>query len=224
MIGLHSLTWKNSGGNTDGPCKELIDHKGKAQSLNEPSSNPDVMMPFVRLNTARETDIIPPVASSTGRLMEADSFPKEGESLKVSEDKNGPTSDISVLAEEKKHVIVARKPEAVTHSQEIAASQAYLSMGSQHPDSFNMSRAFAVSNPVEDVEIGHQQVGRANQAASTMGINKHMNPEISSWTGIGIHNEVSRGPLLAPSQYESMPERKDGNPSHFQNLGTCNGS
>ncbi|XP_042967080.1 uncharacterized protein LOC122300466 isoform X2 [Carya illinoinensis] len=198
------------GGNTDGPCKELIDHKGKAQSLNEPSSNPDVMMPFVRLNTARETDIIPPVASSTGRLMEADSFPKEGESLKVSEDKNGPTSDISVLAEEKKHVIVARKPEAVTHSQEIAASQAYLSMGSQHPDSFNMSRAFAVSNPVEDVEIGHQQVGRANQAASTMGINKHMNPEISSWTGIGIHNEVSRGPLLAPSQYESMPERKDG--------------
>ncbi|KAG7991412.1 hypothetical protein I3843_02G074300 [Carya illinoinensis] len=177
------------GGNTDGPCKELIDHKGKAQSLNEPSSNPDVMMPFVRLNTARETDIIPPVASSTGRLMEADSFPKE---------------------EEKKHVIVARKPEAVTHSQEIAASQAYLSMGSQHPDSFNMSRAFAVSNPVEDVEIGHQQVGRANQAASTMGINKHMNPEISSWTGIGIHNEVSRGPLLAPSQYESMPERKDG--------------
>ncbi|KAG6664353.1 hypothetical protein CIPAW_02G087300 [Carya illinoinensis] len=210
------------GGNTDGPCKELIDHKGKAQSLNEPSSNPDVMMPFVRLNTARETDIIPPVASSTGRLMEADSFPKEGESLKVSEDKNGPTSDISVLAEEKKHVIVARKPEAVTHSQEIAASQAYLSMGSQHPDSFNMSRAFAVSNPVEDVEIGHQQVGRANQAASTMGINKHMNPEISSWTGIGIHNEVSRGPLLAPSQYESMPERKDGNPSHFQNLGTCN--
>ncbi|XP_041000946.1 chromatin structure-remodeling complex protein SYD isoform X5 [Juglans microcarpa x Juglans regia] len=199
------------GGNTDGPCKELIDHKGKAQSLNEPSSNPDVMMPFVRLNTARETDIIPPVASSTGRLMEADSFPKEGESLKVSEDKNGPTSDISVLAEEKKHVIVARKPEAVTHSQEIAASQAYLSMGSQHPDSFDMRGAFAVSNPVEDVEIGHQQVGRANLAASTMGINKHMNPEISSWTGIGIHNEVSRGPLLAPSpQYESMPERKDG--------------
>ncbi|XP_041000945.1 chromatin structure-remodeling complex protein SYD isoform X4 [Juglans microcarpa x Juglans regia] len=178
------------GGNTDGPCKELIDHKGKAQSLNEPSSNPDVMMPFVRLNTARETDIIPPVASSTGRLMEADSFPKE---------------------EEKKHVIVARKPEAVTHSQEIAASQAYLSMGSQHPDSFDMRGAFAVSNPVEDVEIGHQQVGRANLAASTMGINKHMNPEISSWTGIGIHNEVSRGPLLAPSpQYESMPERKDG--------------
>ncbi|KAF5452399.1 hypothetical protein F2P56_027401 [Juglans regia] len=199
------------GGNTDGPCKELIDHKGKAQSLNEPSSNPDVMMPFVRPNTARETDLIPPVASSTGRLMEADSFPKEGESLKVSEDKNGPTSDISVLAEEKKHVIVARKPEAVTHSQEIAASQAYLSMGSQHPDSFDMRGAFAVSNPVEDVEIGHQQVGRANLAASTMGINKHMNPEISSWTGIGIHNEVSRGPLLAPSpQYESMPERKDG--------------
>lgn len=98
-------------------------------------------------------------------------------------------------------------------------------MGSQQPDSFNMRGAFAVSNSVEDVDIGHQQVGRANQAASTMGTNKHMNPEISSWTGIGIHNEVSRGPLLIPSpQHESVPERKDGNPSHFQNRGNCSGS
>jgi hypothetical protein len=215
LIGLHSLTWKKSGGNTDGPRKELSDHKGKAQSSNEPSSSPDVMMPFGRPNTVRETDILPPVASSTGRLMEADAFPREAESLKMTEDKNRLTSDISVLAEENKHLLAARKLEAETQTQEIAASQACLTMVPQQPGSLNTRVALAVSNPVEDVENGHLQVGRANQASSVMG---------RSWTGIGGRSEVSRGPMLASSlQRELVPERKDSNPSQFQNLSNSSG-
>lgn len=224
LIGFHSLTWKKSGGNTDGPRKELSDHKGKAQSLNEPSSSPDVMMPFGRPNTVRETDILPPVASSTGRLMEADTFPREAKSLKMTEDKNGLTSDISVHAEEKKHLLAARKPEAEMQAQEMAASQACLTMVSQQADSLNTRGALAVSNPVEDFENGHLQVGRANQASSVMGRNKQMNPEIISWTGIGGHSEVSRGPILTSSlQRELVPERKDSKPSQFQNLSNSSG-
>jgi hypothetical protein len=224
LIGFHSLTWKKSGGNTDGPRKELSDHKGKVQSLNDPSSSPDAMMPFVRPNTVRETDILPPVASSTRRLMEADTFPREAGSLKMTEDKNGLTSDISVLAEEKKHLLAARKPEAETQTQEIAASQACLTMAPQQPGSLNTRGALAVSNPVEDVENSHLQVGRVNQASSVMGRNKQMNPEIISWTGIGGHSEVSRGPILASSlQHELVPERKDSNYSQFQNLSNSSG-
>lgn len=221
MIDLRSLTWKKSGGNTDGPRKELLDHKGKAQSSNEPSINPDVMMPLGRLNTVRETDVIPPVTSSTGRLLEPDTFPKEAESLNMREEKNGPTADISMLAEQKKHLLTARKPEPEALTQEIAASQAVLTMVSQQSDSSNTRGALPVSNPADDVENGHMQVGRGNQASSGMGVNKQLNPEMVSWTGIGSHNEVSRGPVLAPSlQHELLPERKDSNPSQFQNLGT----
>ena len=203
------MTWKKSGGNIDGPRKELIDHKGKAQSSNEPSSNQDVI-PFGRLNTARDTDITSPVASSTGRLQEAES-PK-------AEEKNGQTSEFSVIAEERKHLLVGRKPEAETQTQEITASQ--------KPDSSNTRGALSLSNsnPVEDMENGHLQVGRSNQASSVMGINKQMNPEIISWTGIGSHNEVSRGPLLGSSlPHELVAERKDSNPSQFQNIGNSIG-
>ena len=204
------MTWKKSGGNIDGPRKELIDHKGKAQSSNEPSSNQDVI-PFGRLNTARDTDITSPVASSTGRLQEAES-PK-------AEEKNGQTSEFSVIAEERKHLLVGRKPEAETQTQEIKASQ--------KPDSSNTRGALSLSNsnPVEDMENGHLQVGRANQASFIMGVNKHMNPEITSWTGVGSHNEVSRGPLLASSlPHELVAERKDSNPSQFQNFSNSSGS
>ncbi|XP_065631375.1 chromatin structure-remodeling complex protein SYD [Quercus suber] len=198
------------GSNIDGPRKELIDPKGKVQSSNEPSSDLDVMMPFGRLNTARDTDIISPVASSTGKLQEADTFPKDADSPKMMEEKNGPTSELSVIADERKHILAGRKPEADRQTQEIT---------SQQPNSSNTR-----GNPVEDMENGHLQVGRSNQASSVMGINKQMNPEIISWTGIGSHNEVSRGPLLGSSlPHELVVERKDSNPSQFQNIGNSIG-
>lgn len=166
-------------------------------------------MPFGRLNTARDTDIISPVVSSSGKLQEADTFPKDAESPKM-EDKNGPTSDLSVIADERKHILAGRKPEVERQTQEIT---------SQQPNSSNTR-----GNPVEDMEIGHLQVGRSNQVSSAMGINKQMNPEIISWTGIGNHNEVSRGPLLGSSlPHELVAERKDSNPSQFQNIGNSIG-
>ena len=167
-------------------------------------------MPFGRLNTARDTDIISPVVSSTGKLQEADTFPKDAESPKMMEEKNGPTSALSVIADERKHILAGRKPEAERQTQEIT---------SQQPNSSNTR-----GNPVEDMENGHLQVGRSNQASSVMGINKQMNPEIISWTGIGSHNEVSRGPLLGSSlPHELVAERKDSNPSQFQNIGNSIG-
>ncbi|KAK9288088.1 hypothetical protein L1049_016535 [Liquidambar formosana] len=205
----------------DGPRKELGDHKGKEQSLNEPSGVPDVTVSFGRGPIARETERNHQGSSSTGNILEDDSLSKEADNPKV-EDKNGPPSDLSVFAEERKHFLpMRRKLEAETQTQEIAESQAFITTASQ-PD-FSSPRGLSVSNRDDDMENGLPHVGRSNQASSAMGINNQMKPEIISWTGIGGHNDVSRGPLPASAvQHESVPERIDNAPSQSQSLGECN--
>ncbi|XP_061992517.1 chromatin structure-remodeling complex protein SYD isoform X2 [Rosa rugosa] len=193
-------TSPKEGGNTDGPRKDFVDHKGKAQSSNEPNNNSDASMPFGRLN--HETD---KSALSSGKLLETDTLAKESESPKM-EESNGPPRDQFL-----------QKAEAETQPQETTASLACLTVASQQPDS-GARRGLTV-NPVENIETGHLQVVRANTASALMGMNKQ-NSDISSWTGLGSQSEVSRG-LLPPSasQSEIVPERKDTAPSQFQTLG-----
>ena len=87
---------------------------------------------------------------------------------------------------------------------------------SQTPDSGG--RRASIINPMENIESGHLQVGRANPASSLMGIHKQ-NSDISSWTGVGNQIEASRGILPPAGQPDIVPERKDAPPSQFQNLG-----
>ncbi|XP_040374993.1 chromatin structure-remodeling complex protein SYD isoform X7 [Rosa chinensis] len=199
-LGNTSPKEENSGGNTDGPRKDFVDHKGKAQSSNEPNNNSDASMPFGRLN--HETD---KSAVSSGKLLETDTLAKESESLNM-EVSNGPPRDQFL-----------QKAEAETQPQETTASLACLTVASQQPDS-GARRGLTV-NPVENIETGHLQVVRANTASALMGMNKQ-NSDISSWTGFGSQSEVSRG-LLPPSagQSEIVPERKDTAPSQFQTHG-----
>ncbi|ONI28478.1 hypothetical protein PRUPE_1G143200 [Prunus persica] len=207
------------GGSTDGPRKEFIDHKGKTQFSNEPNSISDSTTPYGRLNNERETDKMLPGASSTGKFLETDSLSKETENPNM-EEKNGPPPDLFVLAEEKKHLLVSQKPESETQTLETTASPACLTMTSQQPESSGARSGLPVSNPVENMENGHLQVGRVNQTSSLMGMNKQ-NSEIISWTGVGNQNEVSRGLLPASAgQPELVSERNNNAPGQFPNLGS----
>lgn len=207
------LLGKTSGGNGDGSRRELIDTV-KAQSLNDPSSTPGATASFGRLGNARETDRIPPGASSSGRFLEVDSSSKSIDNLKMM-DKSGLPVDHSVHAEERKQ-LATRKLEAEMQNQETAESQAFLTSASQQPEPVSTRGTLAITNPPSDVENGHLFVGRANVASLT-GINKPMNSEINSWTGIGSQNEVPRRPLPAPTvQHELV---KDNDHSQFQSFG-----
>ncbi|XP_024039562.1 chromatin structure-remodeling complex protein SYD isoform X2 [Citrus clementina] len=201
------------GGNVDGSRRELVDTM-KVQSSNDPSSAPSVTAPYGRLGNARETDRIPPGGSSSGGFLEADSSSKEVENLKMM-DKSGPPADHSIHAEERKQLATG-KLEAEMQSQETAESQAFFTSASQQLESASTRGTLAITNPVNDVENGHLFVGRAN-VASVTGINKPMNSEINSWTGIGSQNEVPRRPLPAPTvQHELV---KDNDPTLFKSFG-----
>ncbi|XVF38622.1 hypothetical protein REPUB_Repub20aG0118300 [Reevesia pubescens] len=196
-------------GNADGPHKELNDHRGKAQASNEPSSISEVAMPFGRMNNA------PPGSTSTGRFPDADSLSKEAEKLKVGES-HGPTSDLSAIVDERKHILTARKAEAEIQSQETVEPQAYLTTMSRQPDSATTKGGFTFSNHVDGMENGHLQVGKADLASSLMSANKQVNLEMMGWSGIGCHNEVPRASLPAAVQHDLVLERKDSAPSQFQ--------
>ncbi|GAY36040.1 hypothetical protein CUMW_019990 [Citrus unshiu] len=201
------------GGNVDGSRRELVDTM-KVQSSNDPSSAPGVTAPYGRLGNARETDRIPPGGSSSGGFLEADSSSKEVENLKMM-DKSGPPADHSIHAEERKQLATG-KLEAEMQSQETAESQAFFTSASQQLESASTRGTLAITNPVNDVENGHLFIGRAN-VASVTGINKPMNSEINSWTGIGSQNEVPRRPLPAPTvQHELV---KDNDPTQFKSFG-----
>ncbi|KAI5349601.1 hypothetical protein L3X38_002490 [Prunus dulcis] len=207
------------GGSTDGPRKEFIDHKGKTQFSNEPNSISDSTTPYGRLNNERETDKMLPGASSTGKFLETDSLSKETENPNM-EEKNGPPPDLFVLAEDRKHLLASQKPESETQTLETTASPACLTMTSQQPESSGARSGLPVSNPVENMENGHLQVGRANQTSSLMGMNKQ-NSDVISWTGVGNQNEVSRGLLPASAgQPELVSERNNNAPGQFPNLGS----
>ncbi|KAF4355237.1 hypothetical protein F8388_013012 [Cannabis sativa] len=208
------------GGSADGPRKELMDHRGKVTS-SEPNNAPD-MMPFGRMNNAKETDKIPPGTLSTGRFQDIDSSSKEAGNMKA-EDKSGPAFD-QFLPEERKYLQTSRKPDVETQTSEITASQASMTMASQH-DSSGTRSGLAFSVPGDKVENGHQLAGRANQAVSLMAANKHINPEIVNWTTAGNHDDVSRGVLPSSAvQHELVPERRDNVQSQGHNLSNISGS
>ena len=169
-------------------------------------------MPFGRMNYA------PPGSTSTGRFPDTDSLSKEAEKNKM-EDSNGPTSDLSAIVDERKHILATRKAEAEIQSQETVEPQAYLTTMSRQPDSATTKGGFTISNPVDGMENGHLQVGKGDLASCVVGANKQVNPEMMGWSGIGCHNEVSRASLPAAAvQHDLVLERKD-TASQFQSSG-----
>ncbi|XP_044499967.1 chromatin structure-remodeling complex protein SYD-like isoform X2 [Mangifera indica] len=117
--------------------KELMDHHtAKQQSLNDHSGIPGVVAPFGRLSNAKETDRIPSGASSSGRMLEADSLFKEAENSKLMEEKSGLAPDHFALAEAKQ-LSATRKTEAEMKSQDTLESQTFLATTSQQPEFMN---------------------------------------------------------------------------------------
>ncbi|KAL4387085.1 hypothetical protein GQ457_09G023060 [Hibiscus cannabinus] len=191
----------------DGPRKDLNDHRGRAQTSNEPNTISEVAMSFGRMNN------VPPASTSIGRYPEADSQSKEAENLKVGT--NGPASDLSAIMEERKHILAARKAEADIQSQEAVEPQAFLPTMSRQPESATTKGGFTAHMDV--MENGHLQAARADLASSIMGASKQVNPEMMGWSGIGFHNEISRVSLPAAEvQHDLMLERNKTAPQ-FQN-------
>ncbi|XP_038721523.1 uncharacterized protein LOC120013703 isoform X1 [Tripterygium wilfordii] len=205
-IALGSI-FPKEGGNTEGPCKELTDHKGKAQSSNEPSGISEAVIPFGRLNSARDTDKIPPGISSTGQSSDADVLLKESGTSKIV-DKNSPSPETSVIGDERKHILGMRKLDSEMQNQEPIESRGFITKTLQQPDVVSECGIMAAGNSVEGTDQG-----------SVMAINKQVNTEVVSWTGIGCQNEVSRAPSLSSSaQHEFGPERKENASNPFQGL------
>lgn len=177
-------------------------------------------MPSGGLNNTKESEGVPPGASSTGRFLDGNSLSKEVDKVKMMEDKSVPPSDFSGHAEERKHPFATRKLEGEVQSQERVESQALFNAVNVMQPVDSERAPVASRNPVDSTENGNLQVGRADLSSSLMSINRQVNPEAVSWTGIGSHNEVPRGSLGSIAvQHELVPDRKDNGPNHFQSLG-----
>lgn len=162
---------------------------------------------------------MPSGALPAGRFSEADSLTKEAEKFKMMEVKNGPPPNLSLVAEERKHLLATRKLETDIHGQEAVESRAFSMMASQQPDSATRRGGSTVSNTLDDMENGHLCSGKADQAFPMMCTNKHVNPEMSSWSAISNHNEVPTASLAASTFQHEMRERKDNVPSQLHSPG-----
>ncbi|CAK7332875.1 unnamed protein product [Dovyalis caffra] len=200
--------WLRLGGALDGSRKELTDHKGKAQSSNE--HIPEDLMACGRLNNAKESDKVLPV--SGGRILDENFLSREADKLKMMEDRSGPPSDPSLLADERKYLHSTRKGDADIQSQEAVESQAFLTTAMQQPDS--AGGGLPLSNPVDGMENAFLQVGKTNHASSGTFVNKQANAEAVSWTRIG-----GQSLPFGSVQLGLAPDRKDNAPSQFHNLG-----
>ncbi|KAL9390526.1 hypothetical protein Peur_019131 [Populus x canadensis] len=203
------------GGTLDGPRKELTDHKGKAQSSNEPTNIPEVLMPCGRLNNAKEFDKVLPGLG--GRFLDENCASKEADKLKMMEDKSGLPSDPSMLADERKYLYSTRKLDAEIQRQEAVESQAVFTTAMQQPDSAR--GGLPLSNPVDSMGNAFLQVGKTDHASSATFINKQAIPEAISWTRIGSQSQPS-----GSIQLGLVPDRKDNAPSQFHILGNSNAS
>ncbi|KAK7363636.1 hypothetical protein VNO77_05786 [Canavalia gladiata] len=186
----------------DGSRKDLIDHKGKSQSFNEPGNSSGVMMPFGGPSNARQTDKIPPGSSLAGKIMEADSLSKGTESPRMLEDKS--------------NLHVTKRGEVERRIQEKVAAQASSATSSQQQESSSTRGAVVGNNHLDDVDNGNLQVGRSNQSP-VVGPN--------SWASFAGPNEASKvPPQMSTIQHEVSIERRENIPSQFQNVGNNSGS
>ncbi|RZC04584.1 chromatin structure-remodeling complex protein SYD-like isoform X1 [Glycine soja] len=180
----------------DGSRKDLIDHKGKSQSFNEPGNSSGVMMPFGGPSNVRQTDKNPLGSSSAGKIVEADSLSKGTESPRTLEDKG--------------NLHVTKRGEVERRIQERVAAQASSATSCQQQDSSSTRGAVVGNNHLDDVDTGNMQVGRSNQS-SVVGPN--------NWAGFAGANEASKGPpQVSTIQHELPIERRENIPCQFQNV------
>ncbi|XP_010247117.1 PREDICTED: chromatin structure-remodeling complex protein SYD isoform X2 [Nelumbo nucifera] len=201
------------GVSVDGARRELNDARGKELSSKEPTGNNEVGAASGRSNDIRETERVAPGSSSTGSLIETDSLSKDMENQMMVKGKKGPPSDWAAFAEERKRLLAARrKTEAEMQTQEVAESQGAVSMILESDSARNGGRFSAENNHEKgDPDNSHRLFGRANQiSSSVLGVNRQQKPEITSWTGIGSHNEAPRATLTSSAVlHEQLSERVD---------------
>ena len=152
-----------AGGIADVVRKEMVEHKGKEQSVNDPNSISEVTMPLGRLNNAREPERTPQGPSYTGIFPDTNPSSKELENPMIDGTNGLPCT--------------RREAELQLPSLDIAESQAFVAKG-------------LPSDSFDDLGNGQQAVV-TNHTSSVMGMTKHMKPEMINWTGTGSHNEVS---------------------------------
>ncbi|CAI0627013.1 unnamed protein product [Linum tenue] len=211
-IALGSII-NRDGKNAEAIRRELVDHKGK--SSNEQTNFPGVATSFAWANSARETDKVPPVASTAVRYLDGNSLPKDVDKLKPDE-KVGSHSDHSVLVDDGKH-LVTRKLDAEKQAQETVGAQSFASNPLQQDDSSNTRGSSPIGNTVESIDNGRAQSGRINQASFSTGVNKQLNPEAMTWAG--SHNEVAQESLPSwGAQHNMALNKKDSAPMQSQNL------
>ncbi|KAK7387852.1 hypothetical protein VNO78_22648 [Psophocarpus tetragonolobus] len=186
----------------DGSRKDLIDHKGKLQSFNEPGNASGVMMPFGGPSNVRQTDKNPSGSSSAGKIVETDSLSKGTESPRTLDDKG--------------NLHVTKRGEVDRRIQERVTAQASSVTSCQQQDSSSTRGAVVGNNHLDDVDTGNMQVGRPNQS-SVVGP--------TSWAGFAGANEALKGPPQISTIPNELPiERRENIPSLFQNVGNNCGS
>lgn len=196
----------------------MIDHKGKEQTIDGPSSTPNVTMPFGRLGNPKETERSGLGSSSVGMFGEGN-LSKEGDSMNMVGDKNGVPLGLPEHGEEMRQFLMTRrKPESEMQTWEIPQSQLPATKGDK-PDGLSL-RGSAINNHKDDLENRHRQVGSTDQSSLVMGMGQQMKTEMSGWTGNGCHDETSKvSPLGSAVLSESVPERKDNAQSQSFSLG-----
>ncbi|GAV63394.1 SNF2_N domain-containing protein/Helicase_C domain-containing protein [Cephalotus follicularis] len=145
-----------------------------------------------------------PFGTSNVKFPEADSVLIKEENSKVVAEKNGQPMRIM---------------DAELQSQETVEPQTIATSVSRQPDAMSIKGSLVIRNPADEMD-NVLQVGRADQKSSLVGTNKQMNSDMVGWTGIGSHDEGSRGPpTVSTVQNDLVPERKDAVPSQFQSPG-----
>lgn len=186
---------------SDGPRRDLIEHKGKDQSTNDPNRFPEGPRTSGVLDHSRNIDRISSGAASAGTHAEAKLL-KESDNTVSMEEEKCQTTSLSEHGEDKKHHV---------------ESQASSVRGAQSDSS---RRNLPVSNRELDAGNNPQQTVVPNHASFVMG--KQMRPDITNWMGNGYQAETSK--VLPPASAIALELQRKENvanqgPADGPNLG-----
>ncbi|XP_071909795.1 uncharacterized protein [Coffea arabica] len=184
----------------EGARKEMIDHKGKELSVNEPTTG-------VLDNTRG--------ALSTGPQAGGNFLKDADNNASMKEDKSGYHAMPSEHAEDsRQHSALRRRLEAEMPKQETSESQASSLRGIQ---SDSNSRSIPVSIHEDDSGNNHQQIVISHHAPLVTGRSKTMKHDVSFWNGNGCQMEASG------LTHASQQQRKENFANQCQNAAESNG-
>lgn len=183
---------------SDGLNRDLIEHKGKEQSISDPSRCPEGFRTSGVPDHLRSIDRLPSVPPSAGTHAES-KMVKESDNSTSMEGEKSQSTALSEHIEDRRHHL---------------ESQAFSFRGMQ---SDSNARNTPVSNREQDAGNNPQQIAMQNQASFVMGPTKQMRPDMTGWMGNGYQTETSKALSTAPGVApESLMQRKDNTAGHCQ--------